>query len=147
MTKKTESETETERVPIWEQLSLSGDLSVTYAKEGMTVSPVKLSFAPGGILEQRGYAVPEYALKGKNIPVGGKLCVVINQEPPAETMLTHGSLVSSFAEIAKTWVELGAENIESGGIDIVENPSENAATFKVVKGDGQFGQLWLERVK
>ena len=147
LNKKTESETETERVPIWEQLSLSGDLSVTYATEGMTCSPIKLSFAPGGILEQRGYAVPDYAMKGKNVPVGGKLCVVIHQEPPAETMLTHGSLVSSFAEIAKTWVELGAENQENQGIDIVENPSDSATTFRVVKGEGQFGQLWLERVK
>jgi hypothetical protein len=144
--KKKETE-ETVRVPIWEQLSLSGDLSVTYAKEGMTCSPIKLSFAPGGILEQRGYAVPDYAMKGKNVPVGGKLCVVIHQNPPAETMLTHGSLVSSFAEIAKTWVELGAISQESGGIDLVENPSSDPATFKVVKGEGQFGQLWLERVK
>jgi hypothetical protein len=142
---------EIERVPIWEQLSLSGDLSVTYAKEGMTCSPIKLSFAPGGILEQRGYAVPDYAMKGKNVPVGGKLCVVIHQEPPAETMLTHGSLVSSFAEIAKSWVELGAESQENQGVDIVENPSVAVGrpprTFKVVKGEGQFGQLWLERVK
>ena len=147
MSKKTESENETERVPIWEQLSLTGDLSVTYAKEGMRVAPTKLTFGSAGILAQVGYAVPDYAVSGKNVPIGGKLCVVINQEPPLETVLTHGSLVSSFAELAKEWFELGAEDLEERGCDIVENPNAKPATYKVVKGDGQFGKLWLERVK
>jgi len=142
-----DTEDEPVRVPIWEQLSLTGDLAVTYAKEGMSCAPVKLTFAPGGILEQRGYNVPDYAMKGDNVPVGGKLCVVVHQEPPAETLLTHGSLVSSFAEIAKTWVELGAVNEEEAGCDVVENPSETPGQFKIVKGEGQFAQLWLERVR
>jgi hypothetical protein len=143
-----DGETE-ERLPIWEQITLSGARAVTYATEGMTFQPLKLIFGAGGILEQQGWNVPPFALTGKGVPPGGKLCAIIIEVGQGNAILTHGSLVSSLAELATSWAK-DFEPVMQGpvnGCEVIEILEENAqAIYDVKKGDGQFATLWIERV-
>jgi len=137
-----------DRLPIWEQTTLGGALAVTYAREGMTITPVKIIFGPARTLEGLGYNVPDYALEGKKVPVGGKMCAIMIQSGSRETILAHGSVISSIAELAKTWSEKGSTGWTENGTDVIEKPKDlEERTYQVLKGDGQYGQLWLERVK
>lgn len=138
-----------ERVPIWEQITLSGARAVTYATEGMTFQPVKMIFGAGGILEQQGWNVPPFALTGKGVPAGGKMCCIIIEVGQGNAILTHGSLVSSLAALATTWAKdfdpmsAGAVN----GCEVIEiMESDASAVYDVKKGEGQYATLWIERV-
>ena len=137
-----------DRLPIWEQATLGGALAVTYARAEMMITPVRIMFGPARTLEGLGYNVPEFALKGKKVPIGGKMCALLFQSGSKETILAHGSVISSIAELAKTWSEKGSSGWEENGCDVIEKPKElEERTYQVLKGEGQYGQLWLERVK
>lgn len=141
---------ENERVPIWEQITLSGARAVTFATEGLTFQPVKLIFGAAGILEQQGWNVPPYALKGQGVPAGGKLCCVIIEVGQGNAILTHGSLVSSLAELATTWAKEPKQLVGGGyvnGCEVIEIDEEKAqAAYIIKKGEGQYATLWIERV-
>jgi len=140
---------ENERVPIWEQITLSGARAVTYATEGMTFQPMKLIFGAAGILEQQGWNVPPYALKGQGVPAGGKLCCVIIEVGQGNAILTHGSLVSSLAELATTWAQ-DFDPLSAGAVnrcEVIESTEAAAkAVYDIKKGEGQYATLWIERV-
>jgi len=141
---------ENERVPIWEQITLSGARAVTYATEGMTFQPMKLIFGAAGILEQQGWNVPPYALKGQGVPAGGKLCCVIIEVGQGNAILTHGSLVSSLAELAVQWQKDYPGETQGDcrtGVEMILLPEERAnAVYDIKKGEGQYATLWIERV-
>jgi len=142
---------ENERVPIWEQITLSGARAVTYATEGMTFQPMKMIFGAAGILEQQGWNVPPYALKGQGVPAGGKLCCVIIEVGQGNAILTHGSLVSSLAELATTWAQdfdlIAASTKADSVCEFIEIAEDDAnAVYVIKKGEGQYATLWIERV-
>ena len=138
---------ESERKFVWEQTTLAGSRAVTFAKAGEVFTPVKLMFAAGGIFEQLGFNVPEHALAGKKVPVGGKLCCVIEQQGERSVpLIAHGSVISSLLELGKSWMEAGAEGLEELGVQSIESPERlKVDEYEIRKGEGQYAQLWIER--
>jgi hypothetical protein len=140
-------ENEETYVPIWEQTTLAGTRAVTFAKEGLTFIPMKVMFGFAGVLEQLGWQVPEFALKGKKIPPGGKLCAIIIEPGAGNAILSHGSMIESLKELCRDWSKAGAVGEQVDGCDVITNPDGDASTagYVVRKGDGQYGTLWVER--
>jgi hypothetical protein len=126
----------TDRLPAW-QTTLTGSKALRWLENGMSISPVRLSFGTAEAMVEAGWNINlEYH--------AGKPCVIVNDgvSDRLPTFIHQGTAVAWAMSVATSWEENGATP-ELANLDSVAKPdSVPAQRYDFNRGEAQFAQ-WV----
>jgi len=126
----------TERLPAW-QTTLTGSKALRWLENGMSISPLRLSFGTAEAMVEAGWNINlEYH--------AGKPCVIVNDgvSNRLPTFIHQGTAVYWAKKVADAWQMEGATP-ELGDLDSIAKPDSVAAQrYDFNRGESQYAQ-WV----